>query len=91
MTIPTAYVEVHPDDADALNIRSGDIVTLESRRGAVDLPVWLNGRGAPPPGSLFVPFFDETRLVNSLTTEAHDPFSLQPDFKKCAAQIRVKQ
>jgi nitrate reductase NapA len=47
----------------------------------------VNGRGAPPPGSLFVPFFDETKLINLLTLDAHDPFSKQPDYKKCAAKL----
>jgi nitrate reductase (cytochrome) len=26
----------------------------------IDLPVWINGRGKPPRGQVFVPFFDET-------------------------------
>jgi nitrate reductase NapA len=34
-----------------------------------------------------VPFFDEGLLINELTLDAHDPFSKQPDYKKCAAKI----
>ncbi|EMI19927.1 periplasmic nitrate reductase, large subunit [Rhodopirellula maiorica SM1] len=86
--MPTAYIEVHPEDASALNIRQGEVVTVESRRGTCDLPVWINGRGQPPKGSIFVPFFDETKLINNVTLEAHDPFSKQPDYKKCAVRIR---
>ena len=86
--MPTAYIEVHPDDASALNIRQGEVVTVESRRGTCDLPVWINGRGKPPKGSIFVPFFDESKLINNVTLEAHDPFSKQPDYKKCAVRIR---
>jgi len=86
--MPTAYVEVHPDDAAAMNLRQGEVVLVESRRGAAELPVWINGRGEPPPGSVFVPFFDETKLINNVTLEAHDPFSKQPDYKKCAVRIR---
>jgi nitrate reductase NapA len=32
----------------------------------------MDGRGAPPPGTLFIPFFDESMLVNRVTLEAHD-------------------
>jgi nitrate reductase NapA len=70
-----------------LGVSNGDIVRLETRRGKLDLPVWLGGRGDPPPGTLFVPFFDERLLINELTLEAHDPYSKQPDYKKCAARV----
>ncbi|MCA9263468.1 MAG: molybdopterin-dependent oxidoreductase [Planctomycetales bacterium] len=86
--MPTGYVEVHPDDAKALNIRQGEVVLVESRRGVVEIPVWINGRGTPPRGTVFVPFFDESKLVNLLTIDALDPFSKQPDYKKCAVRIR---
>jgi nitrate reductase NapA len=86
--MPTAYVEVHPDDAAELNLRQGEVVIVESRRGEAELPVWIEGRGKPPKGSIFVPFFDETKMINNVTLDAHDPFSKQPDYKKCSARIR---
>ncbi|MFN0058490.1 MAG: molybdopterin-dependent oxidoreductase [Planctomycetota bacterium] len=86
--VPKTYVEMHPDDAAALGIRNGDIVEVASRRGAVKLPAWLNGRGQPPRGSVFVPFFDERTPINEVTLDAHDPFSKQPDYKKCAVLVR---
>jgi len=85
--MPGAYVEVNPEDAKALGIGNGERVRLESRRGVMELRAWINGRGVPERGMLFVPFFDETKLVNLLTLEAHDPFSKQPDYKKCAVKI----
>jgi nitrate reductase NapA len=85
--MPQAYVEVHPNDARALGINNGDLVVIESRRGRVELPAWLDGRGAPVPGSLFVPFFDERVLINNVTLDAYDPFSKQPDYKKCAVRL----
>jgi nitrate reductase NapA len=88
--MPEAYVELHRADAARLGIRDGEVVTLETRRGRLDIPAWIDGRGAPPEGSLFVPFFDERLLVNELTLEAHDPFSKQPDYKKCAARVRKR-
>lgn len=86
--MPTAYVEMHREDANAANIRQGEKVVIESRRGTAELPVWIDGRGRPPRGTIFVPFFDETKLINNCTLEAHDPFSKQPDYKKCAVRIR---
>jgi nitrate reductase NapA len=86
--MPGAYVEMHREDARKLGIQNGEKVKLETRRGTLDLPVWIDGRGAPPQGSLFVPFFDESLLINHLTLEAHDPWSKQPDYKKCAARVR---
>ena len=86
--MPGAYVELHPDDAERLNVRNGEVVVIESRRGSTRLPAWIGGRGGPPPGTIFVPFFDESRLINDVTLDAHDPFSKQPDYKKCAARVR---
>ncbi len=89
--MPAAYVEVNSSDARKLGIRSGDRVRLETRRGKLELLAWVDGRGAPAPGNLFVPFFDENLLVNQLTLEAFDPFSKQPDYKKCAAQLSLAE
>lgn len=85
--VPRAYVEMHRDDAKRLGIQNGEIVRLESRRGSVELPAWIDGRGSPPRGSVFVPFFDELSLINACTLEAHDFFSKQPDYKKCAVSV----
>jgi nitrate reductase NapA len=83
------YVEMHPEDAARLNVREGDRVIVATRRGEIELPVWLTGRGRPPRGTLFVPFFDETRLINNITLDAVDPLSKEPDYKKCAAAVRI--
>ena len=86
--MPQAYVELNPADAKKLRVTSGDLVVLESRRGQLELPAWIAGRGAPPPGTVFVPFFDESLPINRVTLDAHDPFSKQPDYKKCAVRVR---
>jgi nitrate reductase NapA len=86
--MPQAYVEMNRDDARKLALSNGEIVLLTTRRGELELPVWIDGRGRPPRGTVFVPFFDERLLVNELTLAAIDPHSKQPDYKKCAAAIR---
>ncbi|MBL9119112.1 MAG: molybdopterin-dependent oxidoreductase [Phycisphaerae bacterium] len=88
--MPAAYVELHRDDADRLGVRSGDDVTVRSRRGSLDLPVVVGGRGNPKPGEVFVPFFDEGKRINLVTLDAYDPYSKQPDYKKCAVSVTRK-
>ncbi|MFO0836538.1 MAG: molybdopterin-dependent oxidoreductase [Phycisphaerales bacterium] len=85
--MPRAYVEMNRDDATRLGIRNGELVTIRSRRGELDLPAWIGGRGDPKPGEVFVPFFDETKLINQVTLDEYDPYSKQPDYKKCAVTI----
>ena len=45
------------------------------------------GRNKPPRGLVFVPFFDESQLVNKLTLDATCPISKETDFKKCACKV----
>jgi nitrate reductase NapA len=82
-----AYVEMNRADATALGVTTGDVVRVVSRRGKLELPVQVDGRGRPPRGVLFVPFFDEGKLVNRLTLDAMDNISKEPDFKKCAVRV----
>jgi nitrate reductase NapA len=86
--MPNAYCEVNPADAAEAGIANGDDIIVSTRRGDIKLTAWLNGRGRPPKGSLFVPFFDEKRLINLITLDAYCPISKEPDYKKCAARIR---
>ncbi|SJZ92715.1 molybdopterin-dependent oxidoreductase [Selenihalanaerobacter shriftii] len=86
--VSETYVEIHEDDARRLNIRSGDIVKLISRRGELELKAKIGGRGVPQPGMLFVPFFDRKRLINLVTIDAVDPSSKEPEYKICAVKMR---
>jgi len=85
--MPKAYVEMNPEDAAEKGINNGDLVKLTTARGEILLPAWVNGRGRPPRGSVFVPFFDETKLINHLTLDSYCPVSKEPDYKKCATKI----
>ena len=85
--VPRAYVEINRADAIRLGIQNGSQVKMASRRGEFQLEARIDGRGKPPQGSVFVPFFDEALLVNLLTLDAMDCISKEPDFKKCAVRI----
>ncbi len=85
--VSETYVELNPDDARAMGIQQGNSVRLISRRGEITLPAEIDGRGQPLPGMVFVPFFDESKLINHLTLDAYCPISKQPDYKKCAVRV----
>ncbi len=85
--MPHAFVDIHPADAENLGVYNGDRVRIKSRRGSITLPVSVNGRSVPQKGLVFVPFFDEAKLINQVTLEAYCPLSKEPDYKKCAVLI----
>jgi nitrate reductase NapA len=79
---------MHPDDARKRNLRRGDEVIVESRRGEIKSRIETRGRNRPPVGLVFVPFFDARQLVNKLILDATDPLSKQTDYKKCPVKVR---
>ena len=85
--VPEAVVFMHPDDARDRGIQRGMQVKVASRRGEITLAVETKGRNKVPRGLVFIPFFDEGRLVNKLTLDATCPISKETDFKKCAVKI----
>ncbi|RWX47790.1 Molybdopterin oxidoreductase [Candidatus Electrothrix aarhusensis] len=85
--VPSAYVEINPDDAKDMGIKNHDFVQLTSRRGTIKIKANINGRAIPPRGQVFVPFFDESLLINELTLDAYCPIPKQPDYKKCAVKV----
>jgi len=85
---PDAVVFMHPDDAKKRNLRRGDEVLVESRRGEMKSRIETRGRNRPPVGLVFVPWFDARQLINKITLDATDPLSKQTDYKKCAIKVR---
>ena len=85
--VPKSYVEIHPMDAKELGIVNGSKVKITSKRGSIILNALIDERARPRRGDLFVPFFDESFLINELTLDAYCPISKQPDYKKCAVKI----
>jgi nitrate reductase NapA len=89
--VPNALCYMHPEDARARQLRRGDEVRVISRRGEIRVRIETRGRDKPPRGLVFVPWFDEGRLINKVTLDATDPLSKQTDFKKCAVKIEKVQ
>jgi nitrate reductase NapA len=85
--VPRAYVELHPLNAEELGVRNREVVRLVTRRGSMEIEARIDFRARPARGQVFVPFFDESLLVNELTLDAYCPISAQPDYKKCAVRV----
>ncbi|WP_405358876.1 bifunctional nitrate reductase/sulfite reductase flavoprotein subunit alpha [Kitasatospora sp. NBC_00085] len=88
---PGPFVEVHPQDAEALGIAGGEHLEIASRRGRAVLPAVVTDRVRP--GNCFAPFhwndlFGEYLSINAVTNDAVDPLSFQPEFKVCAVSLR---
>ncbi|WP_172203392.1 nitrate reductase catalytic subunit NapA [Niveibacterium sp. COAC-50] len=85
--VPEATIFMHPDDAKKRGLQRGMRCKVISRRGDIVALLETRGRNKPPMGLIFIPFFDEGRLVNKLTLDATCPISKQTDFKKCAVKV----
>jgi nitrate reductase NapA len=89
--VPGAYVELNEALAKKLGIKNGDSVIVESPRGKIELPAKVldvtKATGGPRFDYVFVPWFDEYKLINMIMRDAFDPFSFQPDYKMFAVKI----
>ncbi|GAA3929209.1 nitrate reductase [Actinomadura viridis] len=93
---PGPWAELSPGDAAALGVAEGDLVRIESPRGAVEVPARI-GRGRD--GVVFVPFHygywdtsgaapdGRPRAANEMTLTEWDPVSKQPVFKVAAVRV----
>lgn len=85
--VPDAVLFIHPEDAKKRGLQRGEKAKIASRRGEITCTVETMGRNKPPQGLVFIPWFDEGRLVNKLTLDATCPISKEADFKKCAVKV----
>ncbi len=89
--LDTPYVEIHPTDAVAQQIESGDTVTLYNDRGAVSARATVTD--SIKPGVVFLPMHWGKTLqhgdarANMLTSAIVDPKSKEPDFKYAAVAL----
>jgi anaerobic selenocysteine-containing dehydrogenase len=93
---PDAWVELSTADAEALGVAEGDVVRVESPRGAIEVRARV---GDVMPGAVFAPFHygswdldglapgEQHRQANELTMTVWDPVSKQPYFKTAACRV----
>jgi len=86
LLVGSEMVEMNPLDADQLELTDGQLVTVSSRRGAVEVPVKITDMS--PHGTVFMSFaFPELTQTNRLTSDAYDFITETPEFKACAVRI----
>jgi formate dehydrogenase major subunit len=79
-------LEIHPDDAARLWISDGDVISVRSRVGRIELPAQVTDRIEP--GHVFTTFhFPETR-TNLLVGASHDVNTSCPEYKVVAVDVR---
>jgi anaerobic selenocysteine-containing dehydrogenase len=83
---PEAWVEIHPDDAAARGLRSGDWARVASQRGTIER-IRVRVTAIVRRGEVFVPFHWEDRCANWLTLDEFDPISREPNYKQCAVEV----
>lgn len=83
---PNAWLEMNPEDARRLGLKSHENVSLVSRRGQVH-NIELRLTEIIAPGQLFMPFHFVETNANEVTQDAFDPISREPNYKQCAVRV----
>ncbi|HEY4327361.1 MAG TPA: molybdopterin-dependent oxidoreductase [Mucilaginibacter sp.] len=87
-----AFLEIHPDDAESLQLNDGDITIIKSRRGDVRVKAKISGEIKR--GVVFLPMHwgkilnNDLNRANNVTSDLIDPVSKEPDFKYCAVSLQ---
>lgn len=83
---PSPQVEMHPQLAEKLGVRNGELVRVESRRGELTLPALVVKTIRPD--TIFIPYhWPGNQSANQVTNRALDPISKIPEFKVCAVRV----
>jgi formate dehydrogenase alpha subunit len=84
--VATGWIEVSPQDAASSGIENGEMITVASRRGTVNVTARVTNRiGA---GVVFMPFHFAECAANILTNPALDPIGKIPEFKVSAVRLQ---
>ena len=82
---PMATASMCGEDLAKMGLDTGDVITVQSRRGQVAIHVRRDD--GTPRGAVFIPFAYYEAAANLMTNAALDPFGKIPEFKYCAVAI----
>jgi assimilatory nitrate reductase catalytic subunit len=83
---PEPLCEMHPRLAERLQVSSGDLVRVRSRRGEITLPATVVA--SIRPDTVFIPYhWPGRQAANQLTQRALDPVSKIPEYKVSAVAV----
>jgi formate dehydrogenase alpha subunit len=80
-----AYVEMNPADAKRMGIKSGDMISISSRRGSIRINARVTS--SIMQGVVFIPMHYCEAAANMLTIDAFDSRAKIPEYKACAVRI----
>jgi len=89
--LPQSFLEIHPADAQRLQIAENELVLVRSRRGEVRVKAKITP--GIRKGVVFLPMHwgkiggNDLHRANNLTNNLVDPISKEPDFKYSAVQV----
>jgi assimilatory nitrate reductase catalytic subunit len=83
---PEAWIEINPEDALKLEVKSGDRLDISSIRGRIKDIIVRESQNVRE-GNIFVPFHYNEQLINTITKAEFDPKSFEPNYKQCAVQL----
>ena len=83
--MPEGHVEIHPEDAAKIGIKSGQLAKIVSRRGEVIAK--MVATDTVEPGTIFMSFHFMEANANVLTNPALDPICKIPEYKVCAVRV----
>lgn len=86
--ISQGFVEINPEDATREGVNDSEPVTLESRRGRIQVKARVTEQVSP--GLLFMPFHFADSCANVLTNPALDPSCKCAETKYCVVRMEVK-
>jgi formate dehydrogenase major subunit len=84
---PAASAALHPLALRRLGVAAGEMITVETRRGAITLAARADE--ACQQDMIFIPFAYVEAAANLLTNPALDPDGKIPEFKVAAARVRA--
>ena len=84
--LPTDYLDIASEDAQRLQLKSGERVRIRSRYGEAIMPVRISS--AVRPGEVFATFHTAEIFLNRLTSSHRDRFVKTPEYKVTAVSLR---
>ncbi|MGE5241909.1 MAG: molybdopterin-dependent oxidoreductase, partial [Bacteroidota bacterium] len=89
---PEPYGELHPQDAEKLGVRAGDLIRVESRWGEAIVRARVSRDQLA--GSVFLPMhwngqFASHGLADAVVNPVVDPLSGQPEFKHTPVRVSL--
>jgi formate dehydrogenase major subunit len=78
-------LEMHPTDAEMRGVKTGDMVSMGSRKGNITVRALVTDR--VPPGIVYTTFHHPESGANVVTTELSDWATNCPEYKVTAVQI----